>query len=200
MSSKQFTRSPSVGSSSSSDSDTRSRTGSNATGVVLVTAPLDAGKFIHYFYLDGGTISVFYGQDIVAYLEAKELQSAEKISKFLGDSGQLETVEFPLYFPDGRTSIAEKHIFVTVDGFIRLGCMFGSIDKQRRILWCMRHFVEGTVDENVFSTLFAIYFFNWREDLSLLRQSCFWHTKKTQVSGVVFLDQSFRTILFSSLN
>eukprot|EP01122_Echinamoeba_exundans_P004856 TRINITY_DN15073_c0_g1_i1.p1 TRINITY_DN15073_c0_g1~~TRINITY_DN15073_c0_g1_i1.p1 ORF type:complete len:1225 (-),score=224.48 TRINITY_DN15073_c0_g1_i1:118-3792(-) len=142
MSSKPLVRNPSISSSSSSDSDSRGRASSNATGVVLVTAPLDAGKSVHYFYLDGGTISVFYGPDIVAYLEAKELQSAEKISKFLGDSGQLEIVEFPLFFPDGRTSTAEKHIFVTVDGFIRLVCMFGHVDKQRRILWTMRTFIE----------------------------------------------------------
>lgn len=140
-------------STSSSDSDlsSRSRSQSSTSGVALVQVPLvgSEGKTLHYFYLDGGSISVFYVADLIAYLDVKELSNVEKVAKFLNDSPQLEIVELPLYFPDGRALPQDRHIFVTVDGLIRLACLHGSVDKQRRLLWTMRPYIEGTLHKTL---------------------------------------------------
>jgi len=126
--------------------DVRLRSKTLSYALRLITLSLH-GRPIHYYYLNGASVAVFYLPDIcelIKDLTNKKDLLPEKVAKSL-DISQIEHVQSPIILSNGTSPAPQGKgfWFVTVDAFIKLIALHCQADIQRECLILLLKFVEG---------------------------------------------------------
>jgi hypothetical protein len=130
---------------SSSSQLSLSGNSSNGASVPLVSLAIRDTK-IRYFYLDGGSTSVFYLGDICTLCSTGDENKLEldKVAKHIAPA-QLQVIN-DVDPSENLPPSKQGHPFVTVDGFLKVVLNHGNLDLARLCLYQLRSFIEGSLD------------------------------------------------------